>query len=376
MKSGKGNDVLYYLSSYFYDHVEYLSFLRLFQYLTFRAILASITAFVFSLFFGPPIIRLMKKHGIRDLAWDYGVVNVEGKTGTPTMGGLLMLASIISSVFLWGNLSNRFMQILVFAVIWFGLLGFTDDYLKMKYNSKAGLKEQYKYLGQIGFGLILGMIYLFPSISPVDPAYASKLYVPFHKTAILDAGYAYIAFITLTIVAISNSVNLADGLDGLAVVPAFLVAAVFGIFAYVIGNTVLAQHFLFPYLNGSGEIVVFCAAMLGAGVGFLWYNAYPAQIFMGDTGSLALGGLLGTISVLIKQEVLFILAGGIFVAEAFSVLVQKYIYIPLVGKRLFFRTPLHHTFQHRGIAETKVVVRFWIVAVILALISLSALKIR
>lgn len=368
--------MLNYLFSYLYDHVEFLSFLRLFQYLTFRAILCSITAFCISVFFGPPVIRYLKRAGIRDLAWDYGVVNVEGKTGTPTMGGALILGAVFLSTLLWGSLSNRYLHILFFALIWFAGVGFTDDYLKLKYKSKEGLKEHYKLFWQALFGVILGIIYLSPSISPVESSFASKLFIPFHKAPITDLGFFYVVFIVVTITAISNAVNLADGLDGLTIVPSFLVAVVYGIFAYVIGNTILAQYFLFTFLNGSGEIAVFCAAMFGAGVGFLWYNAYPAQVFMGDTGSLALGGLLGTIAILIKQEFLFLIAGGIFVAEAFSVFIQKYIYIPLIGRRLFFRTPLHHTFQHRGIAETKVVVRFWIIAVILALISLSALKIR
>ena len=368
--------MLYSLMNYLYEQFEFLSFCRLFTYITFRAILSAITAFVFCLFIGPPLIRFLKKEKIKDQAWSYGIVNVEGKTGTPTMGGILIFGAIGAASLLWCDLTNRYIQILLGAMAWFGVMGFVDDFLKMKFASKTGLKEHYKLLAQMSFGFILAIIYLTPAISPVPFDKATLLYLPFIKNPIINLGFFYSFFIVFVITAISNSVNLADGLDGLAIVPSFFVSAVFGIFAYVLGNTVLSQYFLFEYLAGSGEISIFCSGLFGAGLGFLWFNAYPAQIFMGDTGSLGLGGLLGTISILIKQEFLFIIAGGIFVAEALSVLLQKYIYFPYKGRRLFFRAPLHHTFQHRGIAETKVVVRFWIISAILILISLSALKIR
>ncbi len=368
--------MLYTLFDYLYSHIHSLSFMRLFTYITFRAILAAITAFLLSLLFGPPIIRMLKKRRIKDIAWNYGVVDVQAKDGTPTMGGLLILFSIGVASLLWCDLSNRFVHILFGAFVWFGGMGALDDYLKSHRNSKEGLKEHYKYALQLGFGVILSILYLHPSLTPVDPNFATELHLPFLKTPIANLGMYYSLLILFTITAISNSVNLADGLDGLAIVPSFLIAGVYAIFAYVIGNILLSSHFLFRYLPGSGEIAVFCGSIFGAGIGFLWFNAYPALIFMGDIGSLSLGGMLGTIAVLIKQEFLFIIAGGIFVAEAASVLIQKYIYIPFVGRRLFYRTPLHHTFQHRGYAETKVVIRFWIVSAIFALISLAALKIR
>lgn len=367
--------MLYYLATWLYTRFESLSFLRLFNYITFRAILAAVTAFVMAMLFSPPLIRWLKKKGSTDLAWGYGVVNVQSKSGTPTMGGVLILTAILSSTVLWCDITNRFIQLLLAAAVWFGFMGVMDDYLKLKYKSKAGLAEKKKILFQILFGLGLSIIYLHPSLSPVPMTLATKLFIPFHKNPVADLGLAYGLFIMFVIVAISNSVNLADGLDGLAIVPSFFVAAVFGAFSYVIGNTVLAQYLLFDYVPGTGEILIFCAAMIGSGIGFLWYNAYPAQIFMGDTGSLALGGLLGTIAVLVKQEFLFVIAGGVFVAEAATVFLTKYVYVPR-GKRLFFRAPLHHSLQYRGLAETKVVIRLWIVAAILALFAATALKIR
>ncbi len=314
---------------------------------------------------------------VKDFAWDYGIVDVEGKSGTPTMGGVLILFTVGFSVFLWNDLSNHFVQILLFSVIWFGILGFIDDFLKFKQGNKTGMPEKYKLAGQALFGIALSFLYLNPAYTPVPSELTTQLFFPFIKQPVADLGIiGYSLFIILTITAISNSVNLADGLDGLAIVPSIFVASVFGIFSYVIGNKILAGHYLFEFVTGTGEVAVFSAALFGAGMGFLWFNAYPAQIIMGDIGSMSLGGILGTIAILIKQEFLFVIAGGIFVAEAFSVFVQKYVFIPHVGRRIFYRTPIHHTFQHRGLGETKVVIRFWIIAAILALISLSALKIR
>jgi len=367
--------MFYKLTVFLNSHFESLSWLRLFSYITLRAILAAVTAFLMSIIVGPPFIRYLKRKNATDLAWGFDIVNVQGKSGTPTMGGLLILSTIFVSSFLWCDLSNRFIQLLLLAIVWFGAIGIRDDYLKLKESSKAGLSESKKIICQALFGVVLSVVCLHPGISPLPQDLATKLFVPFMKNPIADLGLAYGMFIVFVIVAISNSVNLADGLDGLAIVPSFFVAGVFGAFAYVIGNVNLSDYLLFDYMPGSGEVLIFCAAFIGAGIGFLWFNAYPAQIFMGDTGSLALGGLLGTIAVLIKQEFLFVLAGGVFVAEALSVFLTKYIYIPR-GRRLFFRAPLHHTLQHRGLAETKVVIRLWIIAAILALFAVTALKIR
>ncbi|MGB3975364.1 MAG: phospho-N-acetylmuramoyl-pentapeptide-transferase [bacterium] len=367
--------MLYKLFTLLNQHFDSLSWLRLFSYITLRAIFASVSAFLMSLFFAPPLIRWLKKRGSTDIAWGYGLVNVQSKSGTPTMGGFLILAAILASTLLWCDLSNRFIQLLLSATLWFGCIGAWDDYLKLRLKSKAGLSETKKILLQVLFGIFLSFIYLSPSLSPVPSHLATKLFLPFLKNPIADLGMFYALFIIFVIVAISNSVNLADGLDGLAIVPAFFVAAVFGAFSYVIGNSVIAEYLLFDFMPGSGEILIFCSAMIGSGIGFLWYNSYPAQIFMGDTGSLALGGLLGTVAVLIKQEFLFMIAGGVFVAEAASVFLTKYIFLPK-GRRFFFRAPMHHSLQYRGLAETKVVVRLWIVAAILALFAASALKIR
>lgn len=367
--------MLYKLLMFLNERYASLSWMRLFGYISFRAILAAFTSFTLSLIVGPPFIRWLKKRKATDLAWGYNLVNTQGKSGTPTMGGLLILTTILVAALLWCDPGNRFVQLLLAAVIWFGALGAWDDYLKLRDHSKTGLSETKKILAQALFGLFLSLVYLHPVISPVPPEIATNLYLPFVKSPIANLGLGYGLFITFVIVAISNSVNLADGLDGLAIVPSFFVAAVFGAFAYVIGNINLADYLLFDYVGGSGEILIFCAAFIGAGIGFLWFNAYPAQIFMGDTGSLALGGILGTIAVLIKQEFLFVVAGGIFVAEAATVFLTKYVYVPR-GRRLFFRAPLHHTLQYRGLAETKVVVRLWIVSAILALVAAAALKIR
>jgi len=367
--------MIYKLMSYLEQHYESLSWLRLFGYITFRAILAAVTAFVMSLILGPPFIRFLKSKRTTDLAWDYDLGNSQGKSGTPTMGGILILTTILLSSLTWCDLSNRFIQILLIAVFWFGAIGARDDYLKLRDKSKAGMSETHKIFLQALFGIFLSIICIHPEFSPLPADLSTKLFLPFMKNPIADLGIAYGLLIIIVIVAISNSVNLTDGLDGLAIVPSFFIAAVFGAFAYVIGNTILSDYLLFEYVSGSGEMLIFCSSIIGAGIGFLWFNAYPAQIFMGDTGSLALGGILGTIAVLIKQEFLFVIAGGVFVFEAFSVFMTRYIYIPR-GKRLFFRAPIHHSLQYRGLAETKVVVRIWIVAAILALFAATALKIR
>ncbi|MBN1296578.1 phospho-N-acetylmuramoyl-pentapeptide-transferase [bacterium] len=367
--------MLYEFLTWLSERSESLSWMRLFGYITFRAILAAVTAFVMSLALGSPFIRWLKRRKATDLAWGYNLVNAQGKSGTPTMGGLLILMTVLIAVILWCELTNRYIQILIASVLWFGSIGICDDFLKLRDRSKAGLSDKKKIALQGLFGLLLSIVYLHPGWSPAPVEVADQLYLPFIKNPIADLGLWYAPFIIFVIVAISNSVNLADGLDGLAIVPSFLVAAVFGAFSYVMGNTRWSEYLLFDYLSGSGEILIFCSAFIGAGIGFLWYNAYPAQIFMGDTGSLALGGILGTIAVLIKQEFLFVIAGGVFVAEAATVFLTKYVFVPR-GRRLFFRAPLHHSLQYRGLAETKVVVRLWIVSTILALIAATALKIR
>lgn len=369
--------MLFYLLHALHTSSETLSFLRLIDYLTFRAIAAALTAFLLTMLLGRRIIEALYRGGMRDVIRDYGGLSNEGKGGTPTMGGLIILLAVLAGVVLWCDPFNPFIPLLLTALLWFGGIGAADDYLKCRHqDSDRGLSQRTKSLAQGGFGLLLGVVCLYAPFSPIPHALASKLYLPMLKTPVMDLSWAYVPFIALTVCAIANSVNFADGLDGLAIVPVAFVAVVYGVFAYVIGNTIYSRHLLFFYLHGSGEVAIVCAAIFGAGFGFLWYNAYPAETFMGDTGSQALGGVLGTIAVLLKSEVLFLIVGGVFVAQAFSVLIQEKIGINWIGRRIFYRAPLHYTFLYRGIGETKVVVRFWIASGLLALIGLATLKIR
>lgn len=369
--------MIYYLVTYLFDTVDTLSFLRLFQYLSFRAICAAMTGFGVTLLFGERFIRLLYVNHVRDNPRTHGGLPTSSKTGTPLMGGLLIITAIFTSVLLWSDLFNRFTAIFLFALIWFSLFGFIDDYRKIKYrNSDRGLSQKTKLLCQAVFGFAFGLIFLLPSLSPVPQEIASELYIPFVKDAVLDLGWWYLPFIAFVVVAITNAVNFADGLDGLSIVPVSFTVIVYGVFAYVVGNAIYSGYLQFTYLPGSGELAVICAGVFGACMGFLWYNAYPAQIFMGDVGALPLGGILGTLAVLLKQEFLFVIIGGIFVAMAFSVLIQEKIGIKWLGRRIFYMAPLHHAFQYRGLAETKVVIRFWIIAGILAIIGLATLKIR
>lgn len=369
--------MLFHLGTYLYETIEALSFLRLFQYLSFRAIGAALTAFVVTLAFGEPIIRHLYVRRIRDTPREYATMPPGNKSGTPQMGGLLIILAIGTSALLWCNLVNRFTGVFFFGLVWFTIVGAIDDYRAVKHGgSEHGLSQPVKLFWQTAYGLILGWIVLTPSVSPLSSGIATQLYVPFFKAPVLDMGWWYLPFIAFVVVAIINAVNFADGLDGLTIVPVAFAIAVYGVFAYVIGNAIYSQYLQFFFLPGSGELTVICAAIFGAGLGFLWYNAYPAQVFMGDVGSMTLGALLGTFAVLLKGELLFLIVGGIFVVEAFSVLIQERIGIKWLGRRIFYLAPIHHSFQYRGLAETKVVIRFWIVAGILALIGLSTLKIR
>ncbi|MBN2057033.1 phospho-N-acetylmuramoyl-pentapeptide-transferase [bacterium] len=367
--------MFYWLYEVLYDPDTPFKILRLFKYLTFRTIYSTVTAFLLSFLLGPVMIRWLKRAQIKDESWKQGMIDVAHKSGTPTMGGLLIIIAFLIPSLLWCNLANPYVQVILTATIWFGLLGGLDDYLKLK-RGKSGLAERYKYIGQIVFGTGLAITLLYTTYSPLPGNLAPALFIPFIKGPILNLGILYLVFITLVIVGSTNAVNMTDGLDGLAIVPVMLVSVIMGVFAYVMGNIKHAEYLHYAYLDGAGEICVICAAVAGAGIGFLWYNTYPAQLFMGDIGSLALGGVLGTVAILIKQEFILFLAGGVFVIEAASVLLQKYIFTNWVGRRLFMRAPLHDTFKYRGIAEPKVVVRFWIISVIFALLSLSTLKLR
>lgn len=350
---------------------------RLMTYISFRALCAMLTAFLTGVIFGRKLINVIYQLNFRDRARDYGDISTKNKDGTPTMGGVIIFLSFLMASLLWGKLNNPFLRIVLFAAFWFTALGFFDDYLKsVRGSSDAGMSRGVKLFFQALFGVILGMLVLSPTSSIFPPHLASQLFVPFVKNPVLDLSYFYYIFIILAIIGISNSINFADGMDGLATVPTALVAGVYAVFAYVLGNSKLADYFLFPYIDGSGELVILLAALIGALAAFLWFNTYPAEIFMGDTGALLLGGVIGTSAILLKSEIIFLVAGGVFVLEFLSVFIQDYIGIKWLKRRIFYRAPVHHAFQFLGIAEPKIVVRFWILAVIFTLISLISLKLR
>lgn len=353
------------------------SFLRLFSYISFRASFAFLTSFLFILLFGRKIIAYLYKKGFRETPRDEVNSVIHNKQGTPTMGGVIIIFAVLISALLWCNLESIFIILSLSALIWFGGIGYLDDRMKLLHgSSNVGLSRANKLLLQGLFGLVLGIVLYSDVYSPFPADMIHNLYIPFYKFPLVNLSWLYIPLCIFIMLSISNAVNFADGLDGLAIVPACTTTAVYGIFSYVLGNTIYSEYLLFQPIPGAGELTILCAAVIGSGLGFLWYNAYPAQIFMGDTGSQALGGFIATLALLVKQEMLFLIAGGIFLAEAVSVLVQDRIGIARIGRRFFYRAPLHHSFQYRGIAESTVVVRFWIVSVLLALMSLLTLKIR
>lgn len=343
---------------------------NVFQYITFRSVGAAVTALIISLFITPGVIRKLRAFHIGQHIREEGPQTHFKKEGTPTMGGVIILVSMIFSTLLWARVNNRFILIAVFAALWLGLLGFIDDYLKLVKKNPKGLAANYKLLGQVFLALIVACyIYLFP----VNPAYTTKVNVPLIK--MLNLGFFYIPFVVLMIVGASNAVNLTDGLDGLAVGNIIFAALTYAALTYVTGNFKFASYLKIIYAPGTGELTVLLAAMIGACLGFLWYNAYPAEIFMGDTGSLFLGGTLGIVAVCIKHEVLLALIGGVFVMEALSVILQVGSF-RLRGKRIFKMAPIHHHFELKGWSEPKVVVRFWIVGIILAFLAFATLKLR
>ncbi|MCP5107000.1 MAG: phospho-N-acetylmuramoyl-pentapeptide-transferase [bacterium] len=350
---------------------------RLVTYISFRALIAMLTSFLIGVFLGRKLINIIYQLNFRDKTRNYGDMSPRNKDGTPTMGGIIIFLSFLVSSLLWGKLDSPFLRIILFAAFWFTALGFFDDYLKnVRGSSDAGMSRGVKLFFQALFGIILGFLVL-PSNSTIFPeGLSTQLFVPFIKNPVVDLSYFYYLFIILVVVGISNSINFADGLDGLATVPASLVAVVYAIFAYILSNVRLSEYFLFPYIDGSGELVIVLGALVGAMAAFLWFNTYPAEIFMGDTGALFLGGVIATSAILLKKEILFLIAGGVFVIEFLSVFIQDFIGIKLLKRRIFYRAPVHHTFQFLGIAESKIVVRFWIVAVIFTLISLISIKLR
>ncbi|MDD5594813.1 MAG: phospho-N-acetylmuramoyl-pentapeptide-transferase [Candidatus Omnitrophica bacterium] len=352
---------------------DIFSTLNIFRYITFRAAMAALTAFLISLIFGPVLIRRLKELKIGENIRKEDSVRLHelhrDKQDTPTMGGILILAAVLSATLLWADLTNRFILMAVFVTVWLGLTGFMDDYLKQTKKRSKGLTATAKFTSQIILGLILGIM-LF-----LHPPYNTKLDVPFLKDVSIELGMCYILFVILVITGTSNAVNLTDGLDGLAIGCVIMAAIAFSILSYVSGNVKFSDYLLIPYIRGSGELTVFCASILGAGLGFLWFNCHPATIFMGDVGSLALGGALGAVAVFIKKELLLVIVGGIFVLEALSVILQVASF-RFRKKRIFKIAPLHHHFQFLGWKENKVIVRFWIVASLLALLTIVTLKIR
>ena len=375
-------------------------FLRVFQYLTMRAVLAAMTALLIGLAFGPWVIRRLTELKIGQPIRDYGVQTHLSKRGTPTMGGVLVLIGIGVSTLLWFDWSNRFVWIVLIVTFGFGAIGWVDDWRKVVHKNPEGMRSIEKYFWQSVIGL-LAALYLAFSVSETSNLRVLELFlrwvtsgfsnelppkadlmVPFFKTVSYPLGvFGFIGLTYFVIVGASNAVNLTDGLDGLAIMPVVMVGSALGIFAYIVGNVNFSRYLLFPYIPGAGELLIFCAAMAGAGLAFLWFNAHPAQVFMGDVGALALGGALGTIAVITRQEIVLGIMGGVFVIEALSVMVQvawfKYTKKKTgTGRRVLLMAPLHHHFEKKGWPETQVVVRAWIVTMLLCLIGLASLKLR
>ncbi len=354
---------------------DYLSqsytFFSVFQYLSLRAILGVLTAFVIALIIGGPVIRLLQTLQIGQAIRSDGPQSHLSKAGTPTMGGAMIIFSIAVSTLLWGDLTNRYVWVVLLVMLAFGAVGWVDDYRKVVEKNPRGLPAKWKYLWQSLFGLVAA-IYLYMNAS--TPAETS-LIVPIFKDIILPMGIFYVVLTYFVIVGTSNAVNLTDGLDGLAILPTVLVGGALGVFAYLAGNVQFADYLLIPYIDGAGEILVFCAALVGAGLGFLWFNTYPAQVFMGDVGSLALGAALGVIAVIVRQEIVLFIMGGVFVMETVSVILQVGSY-KLTKRRIFRMAPIHHHFELKGWAEPKVIVRFWIITVCLVLVGFATLKVR
>ncbi|OIO35666.1 MAG: phospho-N-acetylmuramoyl-pentapeptide-transferase [Candidatus Omnitrophica bacterium CG1_02_44_16] len=359
---------------FLYPLRDIFSGFNIFKYITFRSAMAAITTFFICIIFGSRVIgKLTQLHiceNVRKKDEVAGLYDLhQHKQGTPTMGGLLMVSAIIFSTLLWADLSNKYILVSLIAIFWLGLVGFADDYIKLRFKRSKGLSVRAKFLGQIILGLAIGtFLYL-------DPETSTRLDVPFLKNVAFELGIFYIFFVMFVVVGTSNAVNLTDGLDGLATGCLLMAIFSYGIMSYVSGHLRFSQYLLIPYIDGVGELTVFCAAMMGACLGFLWFNCHPASVFMGDVGSLALGGAIGLVAIFIKKELLLGIVGGIFVIEAFSVILQVGSF-KLRKKRIFRMAPLHHHFQMMGWPESKIIVRFWIVAAILALFTLTTLKLR
>lgn len=354
---------------------EFFFAFNIFKYITFRAGMAAVTTFLLSVIFGPWLIKKLRDMKIGEIAKRPDAPDLDkfmaGKEGTPTMGGLLIIGSVLVSVLLWADVTNRFVILTFLTCVWLAVLGFIDDYRKLKgVGGKRGLSKREKLVGQMLIGAFVGAYIYF------DPNVSTKLDLPFLKNVMWDIGIFYIPLVALIIIGTSNAVNLTDGLDGLAIGCTLVVSLTLAILCYISGHAVISKYLFIPYLPGAGELTVFCMAMLGASLGFLWFNCYPAMIFMGDVGSLAIGGTLGIIAVLIKKELLLVIIGGVFVLEAASVLLQILSVKLRHGKRIFKMSPFHHHLQLLGWNESKIIIRFWILAIIFALLALTTLKIR
>ena len=350
---------------------QFHSGFNVFQYLTLRTILGVLTALGISLFVGPWMIRYLTQYQIGQSVRDDGPETHLIKAGTPTMGGLLILVAIGISTLLWGDLSNKYVWVVLLVTAMFGIIGWVDDYKKIVNRDPKGLIPRYKYLWQSVGGLAVAIYLYLTATTPAE----TDLLIPFFKHGSITLGVFFIPFVYFVIVGTSNAVNLTDGLDGLAIMPSVLVAAALVIFAYVTGHVKFANYLGIPYVAGVGELCIFCGAIAGAGLGFLWFNTYPAQVFMGDIGALALGAALGTVAVIVRQELVLFIMGGIFVVETVSVILQVASF-KLTGKRIFNMAPLHHHYELKGWPEPRVIVRFWIITVMLVLIGLATLKIR
>ena len=350
--------------------VEYFGAFNIFQYITFRSAYAAVTALIISFIFGPLVIRRLHRMKVGQEIRDEGPETHLSKSGTPTMGGLLILLSISISMLLWMDLHNSYNWVILFSLIGFGGLGFLDDYIKIFRQSSEGIHARVKFGGQT---IVSFLVVLFLFVNGNE--YTTLLYVPFFKYPVLDLGWLYIPFGMLLLVGFSNAVNLSDGLDGLATGLVILVGITLGLLTYVTGRVDFSEYLQIPFIRGSGELTILCFALVGASIGFLWYNSHPAEVFMGDTGSLSLGGILGVIALIIKKELLLIIIGGVFVLEVVSVMIQVISY-KWKKRRVFKMAPLHHHFELKGWDESKVVVRFWILGGLFTILSLSTLKIQ
>ena len=350
---------------------NYFHFFHVFQYITLRAILGTLTALILALVLGPSIIRQLSSHHVGQVVRDDGPQSHFSKAGTPTMGGTLVIIAILLSAVLWCDLTNRYVWLVIFMTLGFGAIGYWDDYRKLILKHSRGMPARQKYVCQSLLGFGAAFYLFFSASSPVE----TQLLLPFFKNVYVNLGPFFILLTYFVIVGSSNAVNLTDGLDGLAIMPAVMISGALGVFAYVTGNMHYATYLAIPYVPGAGEMAVFCGSLVGAGLGFLWFNTYPAQVFMGDVGSLALGAALGTIAVIVRQEIVFFLMSGIFVLETVSVILQVASF-KLTGKRIFKMAPIHHHFELKGWPEPRVIVRFWIITFVLVLCGLATLKLR